>query len=158
MDEALYVAFRGGLKSVRDPFLLKGPLDAERFTCTPISTDDWVTTCPMMGIPFRVDDRGRILVSWMSDHKAYFALADEKGVFGRKIAAPASQLAQEYPMALSNRKGETILLWTQGNQILYADYTKAGKATGQARVAGRLTGHLKPTAFVDQRGDFVIVY
>jgi hypothetical protein len=37
----LYIAFRGGYKSIRDPFLLKGPKGENDFKSVPISTDDW---------------------------------------------------------------------------------------------------------------------
>ncbi len=158
VNETLYVAFRGGLKSVRDPFFLMGPVHGESFTCVPISADQWVTTCPMMGIPFQIDAKGRVLVSWMSDHKAYFAVTEGQGKFTPKTAAPSSPAAQDFPLALANSKGEVFFMWTEGNRLVYAQYSATGQPLGQPRVAGQLPGRNKPTAFVDRAGDFVIVY
>jgi hypothetical protein len=39
--DTLYIAFRGGYKSIRDPFLLKGSKAENDFKSVPISTDDW---------------------------------------------------------------------------------------------------------------------
>lgn len=42
-DNELYIAFRGGYKGVRDPYLLKGPKEGNDFKSVPIHEDDWKT-------------------------------------------------------------------------------------------------------------------
>lgn len=43
-DDQLYIAFRGGYRNVRDPFLLRGPKAGNDFRVRRISVDDWHST------------------------------------------------------------------------------------------------------------------
>jgi hypothetical protein len=112
----------------------------------------------MSGVPFRVDGKGWVLVSWMSRDKVYWSLSEEGGKrFAPRVAAPAGG-AQGSSMALTNRKGEVLLLWKEGQQVNWAIYTQEGKPTGERGTAGRLPGKNKPTAFVGTDGVFYVVF
>jgi hypothetical protein len=112
----------------------------------------------MSGVPFRVDGKGRVLVSWMSRDKVYWSLSDEGGKrFAPRVAAPAGG-DQGSSLALMNRKGEVLLLWKEGPQVNWAVYTQEGELTSAKGTAGRLSGKNKPTAFVGTDGVFYLVF
>lgn len=155
--DQLYVAFRGGYKNYRDPYLLTGPKTENKFTCVCVSEDKWESGCPMQGIPFEVSGKGDVMVSWMSADRAYFAKKDGPGQF-EKISAPRGNGAQSYPMSLKNAEGETLLFWREGNAIRHATYDGKGQAAGDQGQLKNLPGQHRPTGFVDGKGVFVIVY
>src|SRR5260370_33437753 len=114
----------------------------------------------MQGIPFRVDGLGRVLVSWMSRDKAYWALSDEQGKsFGPAIPTPDRGTQDEsFPIVLANRKGEVLLVWKQGKRIEWALYSLDGKFTGKRGQGEDLPLRNKPTAFVGLNDHFYVVY
>lgn len=112
----------------------------------------------MQGVPFRVDGKGRVLVSWMSRDQAHWAVSDEGGKrFGPPTAAPAGD-KQAFPVVLVNRKGEVLLVWKQGKEVHWARYTADGKYTGERGKAGELPGRNKPAAIVGADDHFYIVF
>jgi hypothetical protein len=159
-DGKLYIALRGGWKNIRDPYLLVGPKDKNDFHCVRISEDNWDFGCPMMGIPFRADEKGRVLAGWMSDFKAYWSISDEGTKnFRSKVATPqSSKRPQEFPLAVANAKGEVLFTWKEGDRVLWATYNSDGTATGKSGTAGQLPNKLKQTAFVGADGKFYIVF
>jgi hypothetical protein len=114
----------------------------------------------MQGIPFRVDGQGRVLISWMSRDKAYWAISAEKaGPFGSPVATPgAGTQAESFPMVLANRKGEVLLTWKAGKRIQWALYTMDGKYTGNLGQGGELPWRNKHTAFVGADDNFYVVF
>ena len=112
----------------------------------------------MSGIPFRVDGKGRVLVSWMSKDKVYWSLSDEAGKrFAQRVAAPEG-VDQGSSIVVMNRKGEVFLVWKEDEHVKWAIYTQEGKLTGEKGTAGRLPGANKPTAFVGPDDAFYIVF
>ena len=112
----------------------------------------------MSGIPFRVDGKGRVLVSWMSRDKVYWSLSDEAGKrFAQRIAAPKGD-EQGSSIVLINRKGEVFLAWKEDQQVKWTIYTQEGKLTAAKGTAGRLPGANKPTAFVGPDDVFYLVF
>ena len=156
-DDQLFIAFRGGYKNLRDPYLVKGPVADNDFQCLKISPDEWDSGCPMQGIPFQLDSQGKVLVSWMCRDRAYWSFSEDGGkTFSKKIAAPASRQAQELPMALANSKGEVCLIWKQGQEAHWAIHDRGGKLRSTQAVKGAKTRN-RPTAFVDAADNFWIV-
>jgi hypothetical protein len=112
----------------------------------------------MSGVPFRVDGKGRVLVAWMSRDKVYWSLSDEGSRrFAPRVAAPEGG-DQGNPTVLRNRKGEVLLVWTEGQQVCYATYTQEGKLVGRRNTVGRTPGNNKPTAFVGADDVFYVVF
>jgi hypothetical protein len=112
----------------------------------------------MSGIPFRVDGKGRVLVSWMSRDKVYWSLSEEGGKrFAPRVAAPQGG-DQGSSTALMNRKGEVLLVWKEDQQVHWAIYTPEGKRAGATGTAGRSPGSNKPTAFVGADDVFYLVF
>jgi hypothetical protein len=114
----------------------------------------------MMGIPFRVDGRGRILISWMSRHKAYWSISDEGGThFAPRITTPdGGKQDAAYPLALANHRGEVLFLWLHEKRLHWARYTLDGKFTGEQGEAGTIPSGNKPTAFVGGDDHFYLVF
>jgi hypothetical protein len=114
----------------------------------------------MSGIPFRVNGKGQVLVSWMSRGKAYWSISDEEAAhFGPRIAAPeGGGQEQLLPMAVGNERGEVLLVWLKGKQVAWALYGMDGKFSGKQGVAGEQTSDNKPTAFVGADDNFTIVF
>ncbi|HYV37734.1 MAG TPA: sialidase family protein, partial [Gemmataceae bacterium] len=163
-DANLYVAFRGGYKGIRDPWLLVGKKTENNFRCLSVHADQWKTGCPMQGMPFSVDSTGKVLFSWMSRDRAYWTMSDEGAkTFLAPIATPeknagGAKAKQAFPMAVSNAKKEILLMWTENGDARWAMYGADGSATGQHGVAGTKVGQDKPTAFAGTDGQFYIVW
>jgi hypothetical protein len=163
-DANLYVAFRGGYKGMRDPWLLIGKKTENNFRCLNVHADQWKTGCPMQGMPFSVDAKGRVLFSWMSRDRAYWAMSDEgTKTFLPPIATPdkgaaPAKVKQAFPVAVKNNKGEVLLLWTQSGDARWALYASDGSPTGQQGVAGSRIGQDRPTAIAGSDGHFYLVW
>jgi hypothetical protein len=114
----------------------------------------------MSGIPFRVDGKGRVLVSWMSRNKAYWSISDAGATrFAPPVATPDRGKQEEaFPAALANGKGEVLLVWLKGRQVAWAIYLMDGTFTGRRGIAGEQAGDSKPTAFVGADDTFYIVF
>jgi hypothetical protein len=112
----------------------------------------------MSGVPFRVDAKGRVLVSWMSKDRVYWSLSDEGGNrFAPRVAAPKGG-EQGSSLVLMNRKGEVLLVWKEGQQVSWAIYTAEGRLASQRGTAGTPPGNNKPTAFVGAGDVFYLVF
>lgn len=157
--ESLVIAFRSGYKNVRDPYLLYGPKVKNDFICKRVSIDNWETGCPMQGPALYIDAKDRMLVAWMYDDRAYFAMAQWTAKlenFGKAIS-PANKNKQAFPTALQNADGEIFLMWREGHDLCYTNYNAQGVSL---RNLGRTPVHgmHRPTGFVDGKGNFAIVY
>jgi hypothetical protein len=114
----------------------------------------------MQGVPFRVDGKGRVLLAWMSRDRAYWSISDEAARrFAPRTPAPEGDKAdQAFPVAVANPKGEVLLVWKQGKDVLWALYRPDGSFTGSQGKAGELPGRNKPTAFVGADGTFYVLF
>ena len=114
----------------------------------------------MNGIPFRVNGKGQVLVSWMSRNKAYWSVSDEGATrFGSPVATPdGGKRREELSAAVANRKGEVLFVWLNGKRLEWALYRTDGKFTGKQGVAGEQASDNKPTAFVGADDTFYIVF
>ncbi len=114
----------------------------------------------MSGVPFRVDGKGRVLISWMSRNKAYWSISNEGAArFAPRVGTPNEGNQNEaFPLALANNKGEVLLVWKESNQVHWARYDKVGRFTGDRGRASESPGHHKPTAFVGPDDNFYVVF
>ncbi len=112
----------------------------------------------MSGVPFRVDGKGRVLVTWMSRDKVYWSLSDDSGQrFAPRVAAPEGGV-QGSSTVLMNGQGDVLLVWKEGQQVIWTLYTQEGKPVGKRHTAGPAAGPNKPTAFVGADDRFYIVF
>jgi hypothetical protein len=155
----LYVAFRGGYKSIRDPWLLVGPKNGNDFRCVRVSVDDWeLPGCPMMGIPLTVDADGRVLVSWMSRGRGYWSRSDAGAKsFAPKHEVPAAKGKVSYPLALPLADGRLFVLWQMGRAAQWGVVGADGRPTGPTGRAA-LPGLHKANAFRGGDGNVYVVY
>jgi hypothetical protein len=113
----------------------------------------------MQGVPFRVDGRGRVLISWMSRARAYWSVSGENGKrFSAPVATPDHNGEEAYPVAVANSKGEVLLVWKQGQQVHWALYGMDGRFSGTQGQAGELPTKNKPNAFVGADDQFYVVF
>jgi hypothetical protein len=114
----------------------------------------------MQGIPFRVDGKGRVLISWMSRDKAYWSISDERGeTFGPPVATPdLGKQCESFPIVLANRKGDVLLVWKENQRVLWAVYALDGTFTGQRGQGDELPRRNKPTAYVRTDDNFYVVF
>jgi hypothetical protein len=109
-------------------------------------------------VPFSLDGEGRVLASWMSRGRVYWAFSRDGGrSFGPRIPAPGGSDQENYPTVLANGRGEVLLVWKEASQVRWATYDREGRFTGRSGTAGELPAHDKPTAFVARDGRFAIV-
>lgn len=112
----------------------------------------------MQGMPFSLDGDGRVLFSWMSRDKAYWSLSDAGAKeFGPRVAAPGGG-RRAYPVAVRNRKGEVLFVWTADGQVRWALYREDGTLTERSGSAGAAPGKNKPTATVGPGDQFIIIF
>jgi hypothetical protein len=158
-DGYLYLSFRSAYRNLRDVFLLRSPRDRNDFHAIPIHGDRWLFAgCPGSGVPFTLEEDGRVLASWMSRGRVFWALSDRGGSrFGPPVAAPPGSGRENYPLALANRDGTVLLAWKDGPRLCWAIYEESGRFTGRSGVAGETTGADKPMAFVGRDGRFHLV-
>jgi hypothetical protein len=114
----------------------------------------------MSGIPFRVDGKGEVLVSWMSRSKVYWTKSEEGGTrFAAPVGTPdGGRRPEALPVCVANGKGEVLLVWLRGKDVAWALYRADGEFTGQRGIAGKQSTDNKPTAFVAPDGTFYIVF
>jgi hypothetical protein len=114
----------------------------------------------MQGVPFRLDGKGRVWISWMSRDKAYSSVSDERGEkFLPRVATPdKGKQTESFPIVLANRKDEVLLVWTQSQYVQWALYTIDGKFTGVRGQGGELPLAKKPAAFVGLDDHFYLVF
>lgn len=157
-DGNLYIAFRGGYHSLRDPFVLKGKKTENDFHVIAVSNDRWqFAGCPMSGMPFQVDASGRVLFAWMNREKVYWSVSGEGTKnFASPTPAPEGG-AQAHPTALWGPNQEVLLVWKEGPAVRWAMYGSDGKLTDQGK-AGTLPGTNKATAVTTAEGRFLIVF
>jgi hypothetical protein len=155
-DGALYLSFRSAYRNIRDAYLLKGLKTENDFRAVRISEDNWLLAdCPGSGVRLNLDDEGRVLASWMSRGRVYWAMSDTGGQrFGPRIPAPTPGGDENYPQVLTNHRGEVLLLWTEGSRVHWAAYDRSGAFRGREGVAGDVGGREKPLGFVGPDGEF----
>lgn len=151
---------------MRDFYVLRGPIDANRFTALRVNQDNWVIpTCPMCGPELTFTPDGRALCAFMSRNRVYWSITDAKrGAFQLHVATPESEKDEIYPAAIANRKGEVLFVWQVGPMsttakatVKWARYTADGKFSGERGTLGVTTSGTKPTAFVGADDNFYLV-
>ena len=162
----VFLVFRSAEASVRDFFVLTGPIAENNFTAQLVNHDDWtIDYCPMCGPELTLTPDGGALCAFMSRKKVYWAAADKTSAEWRlHVATPASEENEIYPTAVANRRGDVLFLWqiglmaTKGNAtVQWACYDRAGHPSGATGTAGRSFAGTKATAFAGADDNFYIV-
>ena len=152
----LCVAFRGGHKNLRDPYFLVGDPVKNDFHCVKISDDRWDYSCPMQGIPFTIDGKGRVVVAWMSRHEAFWSVSDNAGkTFGAKSAVPLGKGKMSFPLALPIDDKQIFAQWQEGRTLRWSIVAE-GRATESGTVA--LFGTNRAMARLGKDGHVYVAY
>jgi len=166
VDGSVYLAFRSAERNIRDFYVLNGSPDDNKFAAIRVNEDNWeLKTCPMCGPELTIAPGGRQLCAFMSRHKVYWSVSDDRVTsFTLHAATPADENDEIYPSAVANRKGEVLFVWQVGPMsttgratVKWACYTLDGRFTGQQGVLGTTTSGTKATAFVGTDDQFYIV-
>jgi hypothetical protein len=165
-DGNVHLAFRSAEDSIRDFYVLKGPITENRFAAVRVNEDNWkIDYCPMCGPELTFAPSGQALCAFMARKKVYWAVSDS-GVTGFRlhVATPANEENEIYPSAVANRKGDVLLVWQVGPMavkgtatVKWVRYDKDGKPTGETGVLGKSFAGTKATTFVGNDDNFYIV-
>lgn len=165
-DGNVYLAFRSAKDNIRDFYVLKSPVAENNFVPIRVNTDNWeLMRCPMCGPELTFDPQGKLLCAFMSRHRVYWSAMDEvKDGFKLHIATPANEDNEIYPAAVSNGRGEVLMVWQVGPMavnktaiVKWAIYRADGTFTGHQDTVGTSSSGTKPTAFVGRDGQFAII-
>lgn len=160
----VYLLYRTATQGVhRDMELLVSKDKGRRFEATRL--DGWeIGTCPMSTASI-AEGYGGAIAAWETAGQVYFAEAgDRAGKAELPIAAPGAGGGRKHPVAVNNRRGETLLVWAEGTGWkkggavawqVFNDQSKPSESHGQA--SGLPVWSL-PSACVDSEGDFTIIY
>ena len=100
-----------------------------------------------------------------SKHQVYWStLAAGAEAFTLHVATPTQGPDEIYPCAVSNGRGEVLMLWQVGPmavgqkaRVHWAMYQADGTYTGRTAELGVTTSGTKATAFADAKGDFHVL-
>jgi hypothetical protein len=160
---AVYILFRsamGGLN--RDALLLVSKRPEEDFTIA--HRDKWkVTTCPMSSATLTQAKDGAI-AAWETAGQVYWARVNPRTLEVSAPIRPPGDTARKHPVAVSNGKGETLLVWTEGTAwakggaVAWQVYSADGKPTSDKGRGEGLAAWSLATACATPSGDFVVFY
>ena len=165
-DGKVHLAFRTALDNIRDMYVLSGEPRANSFTAARVNQDNWhLETCPMCGPELTVDSAGDAFCAYMAENKVYWSRRRAgEGAFALHVATPANEKDEMYPCAVSNGKGEVLMVWQVGPMavgkkaaVKWALYSSDGTYSGKSGELGISTSGTKATAFALASGDFRIV-
>jgi hypothetical protein len=149
--------------------------DDHAATFQSLYTHPWdITTCPMSSA-WLGPGMGQTLAAWETAGRVWFTRIDShsneraasRAVLGpglSPIPAPLSTANQKHPVAVSDSKGETLLVWTEGTgwmkggAVAWQVFGPDGKPTNtKGRTAGLPVWSLA-TAVALPNGNFEIIY
>jgi hypothetical protein len=161
---AVSILYRAAGQNInRDETLLVSPLPKAPFEI--VASYPWKgTTCPMSSASL-FEAKGRMLGAWETAGQVYYAKLDPgtRSISGA-VAAPGGPAGRKYPVAVSNDKNETMLVWTEGTSwakggsVAFQLFNNSDKPITEKGRAEDLKPWSLPTAFVEPDGNFTIVY
>jgi hypothetical protein len=160
---AVYMLYRAALAKVdRDEVLLVSPRPGAPFEIA--HTAPWKTpNCPMSSATLSEAKEGAV-ATWETAGQVYFATVNPKTMqVSTPIAAPGAG-KRKHPAAVTNAKGETLFVWTEGTgwakggAMAWQLYDNQGKATADKGRAEGLPVWSLATALAKPDGRFVVIY
>ena len=158
----LYRAARGGTE--RDEVLLVSTNRGQSFRS--LYTHPWTATfCPMSSDWLGPAPADRTTAAWETKGRVWFSTVDPGAGRAREpVTPPHGGTGQKHPVAVSNAKGETLLVWAEGTgwqkggAVAWQLYDSQGKAT---ETTGRQDGipvWSFPAVLVRGNETFEIIY
>src|SRR5512133_2417023 len=160
---AVYILFRSARDELnRDALLLVAPKPGAEFQIA--LTDKWrVSTCPMSSATLTETKEGA-LAAWETAGQVYCATVNSQNLKVSPPICPPGEVVRKHPVAVSNQRGETLLVWTegtawgQGGSVAWQVYSKEGKLLAEKGHAEGVPAWSLATACATTDGNFLIVY
>ena len=160
---AVYVLYRAASEKVnRDEILLVSRRPGANFEV--VSAHKWkVATCPMSSASLS-EGKETTLAAWETAGQIYFASVNPKTMQVSRPIAPPGGMNRKHPVAVGNRRGETLLVWAEGTgwakggTVAWQLYDQDGKSTAEKGRANDFPAWSLPTAVAKPDDTFVIVY
>ncbi|HEY0550651.1 MAG TPA: hypothetical protein VGF13_13685 [Verrucomicrobiae bacterium] len=161
---AVYVLYRAATENTeRGETLLMSRKPGAPFEVA--FSDPWkATTCPMSSASLTVALTGA-LAAWETGNQVKFGAIDPATL---RVSTPVAQVAagkRKHPVAVSNKSGETLFVWTEGTawakggSVAWQLYHKDGTtASDRGRVEGGVAVWSLPTAVALPDDGFLIVH
>jgi hypothetical protein len=160
------LAFRGAYNNVHDIYLAR--FAASETGLLPaigkIHDDNWESkACPMSGPSLaRSAQSALVWAAWMSRGRVYYAQSTDPAPLDQHFQEPhaprgAHSSSQNHPLVLVNSQDQVLLAWEEGSTIRWQLANQAGKVL-QSGNAGALPVNSKAAGFVDQEGNFCLVF
>ena len=160
---AVYILYRAATElTERGETLLVAPRPGAEFQVA--FTDPWKgATCPMSSATITPGRAGAI-AAWETPGEIYFAHADPKTMKVSRPISPPPGAKRKHPVAVANRMGETLLVWTEGTawskggSIAWQLFDRSDQPASERGQADGLPVWGLPTAWARPDGRFEIVY
>lgn len=160
----VYLLYRTATQGAhRDMELLASKDRGKRFKAARL--DEWeIEACPM-STAFMGEGSGGVIAAWETAGQVYYAeVGQGADKLGLSVAAPGAGGGRKHPVAVYNRRGETLLVWAEGTGwkkgggVGWQVFDHQGKPTEIHGQAGGLPVWSLPAACVDSDGNFTIIY
>ena len=160
---AVYVLYRAASEMVnRSEMLLISPHPNADFVIA--HAHAWRTgSCPMSSAALSEGKEGA-LAAWETAGQVYFAQVNRSTQQLSPPQSPAGTGKRKHPIAVSNKRGEVLLAWTEGTgwakggSVHWQLFDSAGKATAEKGRAEGVPIWGLVTAYAKPDESFVIVY
>lgn len=159
---AVYVLYRSATDGMnRDAVILVSDGPMEKFRLA--HRHPWkVTTCPMSSATL-TQAKNEVIGAWETAGQVYWAKLNPHPLAAIEPIRPPGEVARKHPVAVSSRRGETLLVWTEGTawskggSIAWQIFDADGKPTAEKGSREGLPVWGLPTAWATG-DDFVVVY
>lgn len=163
-DRSLYMLYRAATGGVdRDMYLLTSRDGVNNFQATRIH--QWkLEACPMSTAAIGQSGEG-VLVAWETQGQVYYSKVGlGTSEVSQPISAPGEGSRRKHPAVISNNRGETLLVWTEGmvwnkgGSVDWQVFDKAGQPVSEKGRADGVPAWSLVTAYARPDGGFTIIY
>jgi hypothetical protein len=160
----LYALYRSAKEGVhRDIYLLASADKGLTFRGGKLHP--WNIDSCMMSTAAFAEANASVLAAWETEEQVYWARIDEAtGKRSTPVAAPGQAKLRKHPAVAGNRRGETLLAWTegmawnQGGTLAWQVFDADGKPTAEAGRAPGVPVWSVVAVFARPDGGFAILY
>lgn len=160
----VYVMYRSAHQRLqRDTYLLLSKDKGANFRGDDLHP--WkIEACPMSSFAF-AEGPSEVLAAWETNGQVYFARIDpttEKR--SEPVAAPGESRDRKHPVVASNKRGQILLVWTEGmgwergGSVAWQLFDKDGRPTAEKGRAAGVPVWSLVAVFARADGGFTIVY
>lgn len=161
---AVYVLYRAATENTeRGEILLVARKPGAPFEVA--YSDPWkATTCPMSSASLTLGNAG-VIAGWETGSQVRFGAIDPATLRVSMPAPPAAAGKRKHPVAVNNKSGETLFVWTEGTawakggSVAWQLYNKDGSPSSErGRVENGVAVWSLPTAVALSDDSFLLVH